>query len=341
MAKILKLPLSDNNSNNYDNKTFHNNCNYYEKNYLHTNESLMNITLEEAYNLYISSKSAILSPSTIYNYEKYKRNYFQDIMNMPLYQINNYIIQNSVNEFCKDYSPKTVRNAFGLLHAVLFNYYPELNLTITLPQKIKPVYTIPVTSEIKTLIRFADERIKLPILLASQGGLRRSEISALKITDFTNKGVYINKAVVSDGNRNYIVKSTKTLAGTRFVPLTQSVIAEAKDYEYFGISPAQISKAYRKLFVKVDLEHYFSFHKLRHYFASQLHAKGLKDKYIAEIGGWSSVAIMQNIYEHTLRDELSRAEKEITEIFDEIFNWNQKNDLLLQLFIIYKLYGYD
>lgn len=29
----------------------------------------MNITLEEAYDLYISSKSAILSPSTIYNYE--------------------------------------------------------------------------------------------------------------------------------------------------------------------------------------------------------------------------------------------------------------------------------
>lgn len=31
MAKILKLPLSDNNNYNYDNKTFHSNCNYYEK----------------------------------------------------------------------------------------------------------------------------------------------------------------------------------------------------------------------------------------------------------------------------------------------------------------------
>jgi integrase len=283
-------------------------------------ETYEDLTLKEAYQRYISSKSAVLSPSTIVGYECSKKNHFQELMHYKLSKLTAKHIQIAVNEMSVQLSPKTVRNAHGLLHSVIRTYRPNFEFNTTLPQKIKPQYTIPTTADIMVLLENANDKIRVPILLASQGGLRRSEICALTIDDFTDLGVHINKAAVIGTNKKVVIKTTKTVAGTRFVPLPQSVIAEAKKWQHFGISPPTLQGQFNRLMNKLDVTH-FSFHKLRHYFASELHANGVPDKYIAEIGGWENVEVLHNIYQHTLKDK----QKSMTNKVINVFNTNFKN----------------
>ena len=281
-------------------------------------ETYEDLTLKEAYERYIASKSAVLSPSTIAGYERSKRNHFQKLMYMKLSKITANHIQTAINEMSADHSPKTVRNAHGLLHSVIKAYTTDFDFKTTLPQKIKPNYTIPTTADINKLLSVADEQIRVPILLASQGGLRRSEICALTKDDFTEFGVNINKAAVYDKNNGVVIKTTKTTAGTRFVPLPQNVIAEAKEWKHFGITPTALSNSYHRVRKKADIP-LFSFHKLRHYFASELHARGIPDKYIAEVGGWETVEMLQRIYQHTLRDKQEEISQKIVNVFDSNF----------------------
>lgn len=283
-------------------------------------ETYEDLTLKEAYERYISSKSAVLSPSTIAGYKKLGKNHFQKLMPMKLSKITAKHIQIAVNEMSADHSPKSVRNAHGLLHSVIRAYRPSFDFNTTLPQKIKPQYIIPTTADIAALLEQANDKIRVPILLASQGGLRRSEICALTADDFTDLGVNVNKAAVMDSDKNLVIKTTKTIAGTRFVPLPQSVIVEAKNWQYFGISPTVLQGQFNRLVDKSDIPH-FSFHKLRHYFASELHANGVPDKYIAEIGGWETVEVLHNIYQHTLKDK----QKSMTDKVINVFNTNFKN----------------
>lgn len=277
------------------------------------------LTLSDAYRRYIDSKADILSPSTIAGYERSKRNHFQELMNYKLTKLNANIIQTAINEMSANHSPKTVRNAHGLLHAVLKAYRPDLEIQTTLPQKIKPEYIIPTTEEVNKLLEVANDIIRIPIMLASQGSLRRSEICALTVDDFTDLGVKINKAAVEDNDGNIVIKTTKTIAGTRFVPLPQSLIAECRKWKHFGLAPKTLTSNYYICRKKADVPK-FSFHKLRHYFASELHAQGVPDQYICEIGGWESVEMLHNIYQHTMRDKQKSVSDKIISIFNTNFN---------------------
>ena len=283
------------------------------------------LTLEQAYDLYIESKSKVLSPSTIAGYKRSRRNHFADIMPFKLTKLTPVMIQNSVNALAAEHSPKTVRNAHGLLSAVLKTYYPTFQLNTRLPQKIKPQYIIPTTEEINKLLDLAGDEIRVPILLASQGGLRRSEICALTAADFNDFGVNISKANVYDDDKNVVTKTTKTVAGTRFVPLSPEVISEVKGWRFFGISPNRLSHLYEQLLKKADVPR-FSFHKLRHYFASELHAQGIPDQYIAEIGGWQTVEMLHNIYQHTLRDKTDTMTAKILSVFNTNFQKDNTKD---------------
>lgn len=276
--------------------------------------SYANMTLREAYGSYIKSKSSVLSPSTIAGYERSKKNHFQKLMPVVISQITPQMVQIAVNEMAADHSPKSVRNAHGLLHAVLRTFVPRLELNTRLPQKIKPQYTIPTSDEIRQLLSSAPDAAKVPIMLAAYGGLRRSEICALTPEDFTEFGVNINKAAVYSSDNKVIIKTTKTLAGTRFVPLPPEVIKAALAWKNFGATPATVSNQFCRALKNSGLPK-FSFHKLRHFFASELHAQGIPDQYIATVGGWESVDMLHRIYQHTLRDKQSEIEQKIVDIF--------------------------
>lgn len=286
--------------------------------------SYENLTLKEAYERYINSKSSVLSPSTIKEYVRSYNNDFKKLMPISLSKITPELVQTAINEMSAKLSPKTVRNRHGLLHSVLKAYRPELTLTTRLPQKTKSEVTIPTTQEVQMLLENADEVIRVPILLASSGGLRRGEICALTPSDFNDFGVKVNKAVVIDKNHNKILKQPKTTAGYRFVPLPKEIIDEARQWKHFNLSPDALGKRFYTLVNSLPIPH-ISFHKLRHYFASELHAQGIPDQYIAQIGGWETVATLQRIYQHTLRDKEIEMSNKIVNVFANNFTKQQQN----------------
>ncbi len=290
--------------------------------YRNREESYENITLKEAYKRYIASKSSVLSPSTIREYTRASKSDFPQLMPMLLSKITPQLVQTAVNEAAAKCSPKSVRNQHGLLYSVLKAYYPQLTLTTRLPQSKKPKYNIPTTAEVQLLIENAKPRLKVPILLASAGSLRRSEISALTPDDFSDFGVSITKAIVMDKNHKWVCKPPKTKAGYRFVPLPKEIIDEALKWEYFGISPGVIDDHFRKLKRSLPVPD-LRFHELRHYWASELHAQGVPDQYIAKMGGWESVDILQKIYQHTLRDKETEMSDKIVNIFANNFTDNK------------------
>lgn len=273
------------------------------------------LSLAEAFDKYIKMKYNVLSPSTIRGYKTIRKNYFGDLMPYKLSKLNSNLIQASIDEMSARLTPKTVRNAHGLLHKVILTFEKNFEFDTTLPQKIKPDYIIPTTEEVKRLISNADEKIKVPIMLAAFGSLRRSEICALTVDDFDDFGVRVNKAAVLDDDNKVRIKTTKTIAGDRYVPLPADVLKEAKAWKYFGCKPYQLSGWFDKLMGNTDVPK-FSFHKLRHYFASELHAQGIPDQYIKELGGWESVEMLHNIYQHTMRDKKETMTNKVLNIFN-------------------------
>lgn len=84
-----------------------------------------NLTVYDAAGRYIAAKKGALSPSTIVGYEKIRRNYLKGQIGMTrLPEIDSATVQIWISELSACLSPKSVRNAYGLLSAVLDMFSP-------------------------------------------------------------------------------------------------------------------------------------------------------------------------------------------------------------------------
>lgn len=76
-------------------------------------------------------------------------------------------------------------------------FAPDFVYRISLPQKIKSSFYVPDENEIKVIYKLIkNTELEIPFLLASQCGLRPSEICALTKDCITADGLEIRKAVV-------------------------------------------------------------------------------------------------------------------------------------------------
>lgn len=280
------------------------------------------MTLREAYERYIDSKCNVLSPSTVREYKSCANRDLQELMPMKIKDLTQEDVQRAISRMAIDHSPKSVRNAHGLLSSVLGAYYPEFQLFTRLPQKKKSDTVIPTEAEVNALLKASEgKHLHRAILLGAVGTLRRSEICALTKADIRGNGVMVNKAMVMDENKQYVIKTTKTTAGTRFVELPKYVIDELKavpDERVYNYSPATLTNKFVLLTEKV-LGKKFRFHDLRHYSASVLHAMGVPDLYIMKRGGWDSRETLDRIYQHILTDEQKKYNEKIMEKFTDAF----------------------
>ena len=140
-------------------------------------------------------------------------------------------------------------------------------------------------------------------------------------SDITDNGVYINKAIVKNKDGNWVTKhTTKTEAGTRFVPLPKNVIDELLKGTYekvVNLVPQSITSCFPKLCLNT-LGKKYKFHELRHYSASVMHTLGIPDKYIMERGGWESKEVLDKVYTHTMSDEEKKYNDIIFKYFESI-----------------------
>lgn len=271
------------------------------------------MTLSEACKTYNEAKSNILSPSTI-------RGYNVTIRTIPkgydkrISEYNSALLQSLSNAWAKDCSPKTVKNRASYIFTVLKFHEIEIN-PATMPQNIKESEYIPTEEEVSAVLNeMKDTRFWAATMLGVLG-MRRSEILALTLDDLDGNVITINKAMVplehnvdhTEHNEEYIVKSTKTSASTRKIVIPDSVADRIREqgFVYKGC-PDGLYKNLTRTQKALGIRH-FTFHKLRHFFASYMNGK-LTDKQIAEIGGWRDGSrVMKIVYQHAM--EMDKAKQ--------------------------------
>lgn len=251
---------------------------------------------------YIDVKRNVLSPATITRYEQTRRLEFQRLMDVSVRELSTDRLQAEINIMAADHSPKTVRNAYGLITAALSMFAPELHFRVTLPKKKRITYNIPTDEQIYDMLSHASENLTTAIMLAAFCGLRRGEIAALRSEDIQGKTIHVKSASVYDENRKQIDKAPKTFTSDRYIPAPDFVLEHIKGKEgkVCPIALNSITRRFQEL--REKLGYNFRFHDLRHYYASSLHAIGIRDQYIMKFGGWKSDAVLKSVYRGTLDD---------------------------------------
>lgn len=269
---------------------------------------------------YIDAKRNVLSPTTISRYEQTRRLEFQRLMPVPVRELTSERVQREVNIMAANHSPKTVRNAYGLVTATLALFAPSLHLRVTLPKNRKVEYHIPTTEQVYALLSRASENMTTAIMLAAFCGLRRGEIASLTSEDIEGNMIHVRRTAVYDGNRKQIDKAPKTYSSDRYVPAPAFVVEHLrkKKGRVCPIALNSITRRFQELREKLGYD--FRFHDLRHYYASALHAVGVQDEYIMKFGGWKSDAVLKEVYRGTLDDFESVAAQRATSFFDSSAN---------------------
>ena len=280
------------------------------------------LTVGEAIDRYIESKDAVLSPSTISGYKRVRKNALQGIMNISVSELKQETVQKEINRMSKDKSPKSVRNAHGLLSAALAVYRPDMILRTTLPQKRRYEAAIPSGEDIGKIMEAvtgtADE---LPVMLAIWLGLRMSEIIGLKWEDISGGVLHVCRAKVDEGE-----KGTKTYTSQRAIPLPDYInrLLDTKKRHGDYVVPMTRRTLYCRFQAackRAGVQHY-RFHDLRHINASVMLALGIPDKYAMERMGHSTNNMLKTVYQHTMSAEQMEVARKVDEYFTQKLHTN-------------------
>ena len=265
------------------------------------------LTVEEAIDRYIETKSSVLSPSTIRGYNGIKKSRINEIRNVSLGDLTQEKIQRWVNSLSKRNSPKTVANAHGLISTVLREYLPDMALHTTLPKKVRPDIKIPSEADLRAIMKAAKgTRYELPIALAAWLGLRQSEIVGLTWDCVDGDILHVKQAVVV-GEEGPVKKGTKSYAGKRDLRMPQYIqdliAAQPKRKDrIITISGHAIYSGFLRICEKAGVPR-FRFHDLRHANASIMLSIGIPDKYSMKRMGHATNNMLKTTYQHTIKEK--------------------------------------
>lgn len=274
------------------------------------------VTVGEAVEKYIQSKTPVLSPSTLRGYETHCRLSYSSIADLPLSDLTNEVLQNWVSEYSLSHSPKGVANANALLTSAITMFEPDVHFHITLPQRQPPDLYAPTDEDIKILLdHIKGTELEKAVLLAAFGTFRRGEICALERSDIIGNTVHISKSLVKGESGLYVLKRPKTPQSNRTVELPSQVIkivlSGSDTDRIVNMTPGQVTDRFRKEVRRCGITP-FRFHDLRAYAISMRHAIGIPDQYIMRDSGHKSDRVMKQSYRRAMDDK----QKQFTQIIN-------------------------
>ena len=229
-------------------------------------------------------------------------------------------------------SDKTIRDVCSLLKSVY--YFAAENGDC--PSDIRfPRFTLAKSSRMKSQVLTASHQKQLEaylmtnmspenlgIMLCLYTGMRIGEICALKWSDvdFENCLVNVNRTVLRIRNtekrgkqpKTVIVTGTpKTETSQRVIPVPKAIgkllKAEGKEMpgDYYVatcsnhlVEPRRYYERYKQILRKCGITTDYTFHALRHTYATRCIESGIDPKVVSELLGHSSVTITLNRYVH-------------------------------------------
>lgn len=294
----------------------------WQEHYKAVSTNSINMTVSEAIEAHISSKSNRLSPATIAGYHRIKKNRLAGLIDVKLKKLTQKMIETEFNTECGKYSAKTVYNDFSLLSTVIKKYRPDFKFKVDMPIIYPVIKDIPTDGDLRKIYALAyGTEMELPILLASWLGMRISEIRGLKSHALTGGKVIIREAIVQ-GDDGAADKGPKSKDSARVLELPKyiqeraaTLISDGREY-VTALSGQAIYKRFVRLCEKAGVGPY-RFHDLRHMNATIMLEENVPDKYIAERGGWGS-DIYKKRYEHTTVAKRSSVSEMIDHRFEKI-----------------------
>ena len=287
-------------------------------------------TLGQAVDAYIES-CATLSPTTLEGYRRIRRLMFPGIMNMPIDKLNADVLQKAINaEMTRktarrdNLSPKTIKNAYGLVSAVL-RYFGQPSYNIKLPKEAPKFMELPEPEYVINAVRGSE--IELPCMLALWLSLSMSEVRGLKYSSIRNGCIFIDQVVVDVEGRPVEKQRAKVATRNRCLELPDALLELVKqktDYVSYtrGEAPDDYIVPRAEYWIRRRLNRLLpgmTFHQLRHINASVMLQLNVPDKYAMERGGWSTPNTMKRVYQHTFSAERRKVDAAVDNFFDRIY----------------------
>ena len=271
-------------------------------------------TLGVCIDRYIDRRRNTLSPSTVRGYQAIKASRFLDKMDTPIDEVDWQAMINT--EASKSVSPKTIKNAWGLIRSVLAENGMDVSVRLPAPTPHEKEFLD--ANQIRTFIdAVRDQPCEIGGLLALSS-LRRSEIYGLdwQDVDLKNNVLHVRQSKVLGENAAPVVRQqNKTLSSTRDVPIflpRLSEVLNSVEEKTGSVVPGNVGtlrKQLHRVCESADLPD-IGVHGLRHSFASLCYSLGVSELAAMQLGGWSDYQTMRRIYTHLSEaDRLKDAEK--------------------------------
>lgn len=269
---------------------------------------------------YIQSKEQMLSPATLRGYMTLRDNAYKSIDGKDASNITAYDLQSWMTSFAVDHAPKTCANARSLLIASLNMQYPDVRYRVTLPARQAVEYYTPTDEDVAALLRASTGELRKAILLGMLG-LRRGEICALTADDIQRAAVRVSKSVACVHGGGYVVKSPKTAASARIVPIPKQFEKELTptNGKIVDLTPQGLTKRFETARKSAGLPP-FRFHDLRAYSISARHALGIPDQYIIGASGHATDSVMKRVYRREMEDAKKKFDKLANDHFGKILS---------------------
>lgn len=274
-----------------------------------------------------------IEETTRTSYERNIRSYITPALGqVSLRNLKPVMIQSWVNDLHtkKGLSPKSIRNAHIILKAALgkavilrmLSYNPCEGVVLPKAVKYKAnIYTVKEMAEVLEIAKGSD--MYLPVLLATNLGLRRGEILGLRWehVDLKNSVIHIreNRVITAKGVQTKAPKSSAGVRDITFGAQVLTALKEAKkqyalnklatgqEFDDSGIvvcqedgapfRPESMTRKWRRFLEANGLKD-IRFHDLRHSCATALLEAGVDPKTVQTRLGHADISMTMNIYAH-------------------------------------------
>jgi len=281
-----------------------------------------NRKLTDAINDYISSRSNILSPSTIRGYRIIQRRWDKQSPNITLGGLTDDYLQRHYNGLALSASPKTLANDLAFISSILATI--AVRPSIRLPQRTETKRGYLTPTEIQTLCKACKgSKNEIPTLLGLSS-LRISEICALTWDniDMERRTITVSGARLYDEHNRLTAKSTtKNATSRRTIPIMSEQLYDAlsavedKSGYVVSVRPNTISRRLRADCIRAGVRE-VSPHELRHSFASLAASLGVPERIAMAIGGWANDRTMKETYTHLYREDIAASENALADFFN-------------------------